>query len=145
MKRVQESMSSPVAAFSEETCLVVAVEAMRTRHVRHLCVVRQTRVVGIVSDRDVKRALPSALAGAVRMDYEAILEETPLSRVMSRAPVCIASQAPLARAVSLMLEHRISALPVVDDGVLVGMLTETDCLRALGGLLDDDAEPRSVA
>lgn len=134
--RVKESMSSPVTSFTEETCLGVAVDTMRARHVRHLCVLRGQRVVGMVSDRDVKRALPSTLAGAVRMDYEAILNETPLSRVMTRAPICISSHATLGEAVAVMLERKISALPVLDDGVLVGMITETDCLRALGGLLE---------
>lgn len=129
-------MSSPVASFTEETCLGVAVDTMRVRHVRHLCVLRGQRVVGMVSDRDVKRALPSALAGAVRMDYEAILNETPLSRVMTRAPICISAHATLGEAVAVMLARKISALPVLEEGVLVGMITETDCLRALGGLLD---------
>lgn len=146
MRRVDEIMNRPAVAFSEETCLGVAVDTMRARHLRHLCVVRELRVVGVVSDRDVKRALPSTLGGALGADYEAILNGTPLSRVMTREPTCISSDAPFREAVRLMLELKISALPVVHDGALVGIITETDCLRALAGLLlerTDEKEKRA--
>jgi len=135
-RMVSEWMTVPVVSVAEDTPVGAAINAMRARHLRHLCVVRGSALVGIVSDRDIKRALPSPLSGACAQDYEAILDKTLVSRVMTREPTSIAPEALLRDAVRAMLELKVSALPVIrHEAGLVGIITESDCLRALGDLL----------
>jgi CBS domain-containing protein len=105
---------------------------MTIGRIRHLPVVLDGRVVGIVSQRDLFRAaISSALKASpsVQLDW------------LSKIPICDAMTAPvytaepdwsLRRAVALMLEKRIGCLPVVERGEVIGLLSESDCLRFLG-------------
>jgi acetoin utilization protein AcuB len=114
-----------------------AVELVIGRHIRHMPVLDATgRLVGIATDRDVKRALPSPLSATAADEYEAILDTTPLSRVMTREPLTVSPDASMAEAVRLLLDNRIGGLPVVEGGRLVGILTERDVLRACVDLLE---------
>ena len=88
------------------------------------------RLVGIVTDRDVRRALPSPLMDADPTERDAMVDNTPVSRVMTREPLTVEPGSPLTAAVRLICERKIGALPVVDDGRLVGIFTQTDALRA---------------
>lgn len=115
-----------------------ATEVREARHllhhygIRHLPVVDDGRLVGIVSDRDVRiddRSLHQ-LAALERLD-QAAGEGKPVEAVMSTAPQVVDGDQPVAAAARLMLSRRISGLPVVDDGVLVGIITTTDCMLAL--------------
>ena len=88
---------------------------MHTYGIRHLPVVMKGRVVGMLSDRDVRSALPGRQVGDV----------------MSAPPQTASPDDTIEAAARLMLSRHISALPVVDfDGRLVGMITTTDCLLA---------------
>lgn len=110
-------------------------EARRLLHhsgIRHLPVVDDGRLVGIVSDRDVRiddRSLHQ-LAALERLG-QAAGEDKPVEAVMSPDPHVIDGDQPIATAARLLLSRRISALPVVDDGELVGIITTTDCMLAL--------------
>ena len=114
-----------------------AVELVIGRHIRHMPVLDGAgHLVGIATDRDVKRALPSPLSATAADEYEAILDTTPLSRVMTREPLTVAPETSLADAVNIMLNNRIGGLPVVENGKLMGILTERDVLRVCVELLD---------
>jgi CBS domain-containing protein len=114
-----------------------AVELVIGRHIRHMPVIDGAgHLVGIATDRDVKRALPSPLSATAADEYEAILDTTPLARVMTREPLTVAPETSLAEAVNIMLNNRIGGLPVVENGKLMGILTERDVLRVCVELLD---------
>jgi CBS domain-containing protein len=93
--------------------------------------------VGIVTDRDVKRATPSVLAGVAEDEYDTALLNITVSQFMTRDPVTVSQQSGLRAAVSVLIDTKIGALPVVDDGRLVGILTESDILRIAHDLLSD--------
>jgi len=93
------------------------------------------RVVGLISDRDVHRFAPSLLAKITPEEYNAIFENTPLERVMTRDPVTVTPDTPLHEAVEMMRQKRLGCLPVVEDGRLVGIITKADLLQILHGLL----------
>ena len=114
---VGEKMVTGLATVSEDTTLEHAGELMLSIGVRHAPVVGQGRLIGLISDRDIHRA-----AGSGR-DPKARVEE-----VMTREVVTLKSDERLSRAAELLLRHRVSALPVVDDEFLVGMITLTDLL-----------------
>lgn len=117
--KVRECMTVDVVTVTAATTVTGAAQLMRSSGVRHLPVLHAGELVGIVSDRD--------LLGA--HDEAAQLQR--VSTVMSSPVNTIDADQPLADAVRTILSRRISALPVLEDGRLAGILTTTDCLLAL--------------
>jgi acetoin utilization protein AcuB len=95
--------------------------------------------VGIVTDRDVQSTLPSPLSAAAPEEYEALLETTPLERIMTRQVVTVAADDLAAEAVETLLAYKIDGLPVLENGRLVGIFTVRDALRAYLQLLRECA------
>jgi acetoin utilization protein AcuB len=122
---------NPVTA-DPEMPLRQAVGLMRERKIRHLPVVENGgRLVGILTDRDVKHAaLVPALAEHLPWDLRR-LKSLRVRDVMTWSVVTTNPEAPLAQAGLTMFQRRIGSLPVVEEGRLVGILTETDVLAAL--------------
>jgi len=117
--KVREYMTVDVTTVTATTTVTGAAQLMRSSGVRHLPVLHAGELVGIVSDRD--------LLGA--HDEAAQLQR--VSTVMSSPVNTVDADQPLADAVRTILSRRISALPVLEDGRLAGILTTTDCLLAL--------------
>jgi acetoin utilization protein AcuB len=140
-RTVGEGMTSDVVTLLESDTLRAAVELELSRHIRHIPVLDgRGAVVGIVTDRDIKRILPSPLAPPAPEVYESLLDATLVSRVMTREPYTIDVATPVAAAVRIILERKVGGLPVVKDGVLVGMFTQSDALRSYLQLLDGEAD-----
>jgi acetoin utilization protein AcuB len=134
---VAEAMTASVVTISSEQTLLEALTALRAHRIRHLPVVDGSTLVGIITDRDVKRATPSVFSGD-RDEFDRVLASTTVSHVMTRALITVAPETPLRRAVDIFLDRRIGALPVVDGGRLVGILTDIDILRVACDLLPPD-------
>ena len=131
---VRDVMHADVVSVPPGAPLSEAFGLMRRRGIRHLAVLEAGALVGIVSDRDLKRALPpgaSASAGPA-----ADMAALPVERVMTRPVITTGPAISVEDAGRLMVDRKISALPVTEGGRLVGMLTETDVVallvRALG-------------
>ena len=109
-----------------------AVNLMRDRKIRHLPVVEDGgRLVGMLTDRDVRHAaLVPALAQHLPWELRR-LKSLRIRDVMTWSVVTTHPEATLAQAGVIMFQRRIGSLPVVEEGRLVGILTETDVLRAL--------------
>jgi acetoin utilization protein AcuB len=117
---VRDVMQRAVVTVAPDTPLDEVVARARSRGIRHLPVLAGEALVGIVSDRDLKRAaVPGAGAPAARTAQD----------VMSRAVITIGPMFAVEDAARTMVEERISALPVTEDGRLVGIVTETDVLH----------------
>jgi acetoin utilization protein AcuB len=130
--QIREWMSPDPVTVSPTTTVREARRLLHYYGVRHLPVVSDDRVVGMVSDRDVRieDADLSRIAGvgqvATVLGSSRLVED-----VMSAPPYVIAMEETVESAARLMLSRRISALPVVDrEGGLVGVITTTDCLLA---------------
>ena len=80
--RVGDYMTREPITASEDTSMKDAMLLLRTHRIRHLPVANGTMLVGMVSDRDIRRASPSLLSGIDKSNYEQVVEETPISRIM---------------------------------------------------------------
>jgi acetoin utilization protein AcuB len=115
-------------------------DLMREVDVRHIPVVQQDALVGMVSDRDLARVDMARLlklegAGALRDELA-----TPIVQIMSSDVICVEPEAEVAEVIALLLEHRIGALPVVEAGTreVRGIISYVDVLRVLQGLLEQE-------
>lgn len=132
MATVREWMSPDPITITPGTTVWEARMLLHQQGVRHLPVVEGDRVVGMISDRDVRidEALFKKLAAMSELG-EAFGRERLVEAVMSAPVYTIAPDEPVDAAARLMLSRRISALPVIDPELgLVGVITTTDCLLA---------------
>lgn len=132
----------PVTARPDDT-LADALRLTREHRVRHLPIVLQDgALAGIVSDRDIRLAMPSPLTVA-DAERKSFLERTSIAAVMSREVVTVLPRDTIEDAAKSLYMHRIGAVPVVEaSGRLVGILSETDILHAFVQILGG-AEPHS--
>jgi len=134
--RVRDFMTRNPLTLRQDDLLRQAVEVVMVRRIRHIPVLDEKgSLVGIVTDRDVQGTLPSPLSAAAPEEYEALLETTPLARIMTKNVITVGADDLAAEAVETLLADRIDGLPVVDDGRVVGIFTVRDALRAYLELL----------
>ena len=133
--KIRDRMQTDVISLQADEPLINAVEATASARIRHIPILDGERLVGILSENDIKHATPSALIQGNEALYRRILTETPVSRVMRRAPITIGPDATMGRLVRLMLENKIGAVPVVEGDKLVGIISELDVLRSYLELL----------
>lgn len=128
--RVADCMTASPLTVSPQTSLREALELMMRKHVRHLPVVDAgAKLVGMVTDRDLRRVSPSPLAPSAREEAMAAMDTTSVEKVMVREPTTVRVDQPLSDAVKVMVEKKYGALPVVQGGRLVGILSQIDVLR----------------
>jgi CBS domain-containing protein len=133
--RIRDLMQTDVVTVDVAAHLDVAEELMRIDRIRHLPVVADGRLVGVITQRDLLRATLPSTAGATPMAEQRWLARIPVRQVMAAEVLSAHPDADVRHAVELMLRERVGCLPVVQDGVLLGMLSESDCLRYLAQLL----------
>ena len=134
--RVREVMTPGVVTLEETATCHDAVARMVRHRVRHLPVVGQDGAPrGIVTDRDLRHQLfaPDTFRQIGTVSVERLMSEVPVSRVMSSPVVSVDAEAELGEAARIMEEEKLGSLPVVEQGRLVGIVTETDLLRQIVG------------
>ena len=141
---VQDVMTKEVVSVSPSTVLLDAALLLRASAVRHLPVVEDGRLVGILTERDVQRCAPSRLIPITEDGYNAVFAETTVGRVMTREPKTVSSLTPLREAIKVMRQGKYGCLPVVDDGALVGILTRGDLIDALQRVLTEKTIAKDV-
>ena len=129
--RVRELMTAKPITVDPETPMLQARQRMAEERIRHLVVVDGTRVVGIVTDRDIRLNLPSPATSLSVWELNYLLAQLTVGGVMSATVIVVDPERPVAEAARIMIDHKIGALPVVDEGRLVGILTESDFVRAM--------------
>lgn len=141
--RVEKCMQRRPVTVSPQDTLRGAWQIIRERRVRHLPVVERGRLVGIVTDRDLRQALPSRAVGLEIHEAPHLAEKVRIWEVMARAVVTISREAPIEEAARLLLKYRIGGLPVLKGETLVGIITKTDLLRAF--LSQSGSSPQSAS
>lgn len=133
---IQERMTHPVITIRPETSMQEAYNLMRDKKIRRLPVVeKHDRLVGIVCESDVLRASPSDATSLSVWEIHYLLSKLKVEQIMTREVVSVAEDTPLEEAACIMSDRKIGGLPVVRDGKVVGIITETDLFRAFLELL----------
>jgi CBS domain-containing protein len=144
--RVRDIMTSPAIVVTPETTLPVATALMKDKQIRHLPVVENGRVVGMVSRGDLREASISASINADQYELHFLLSRLTVGKLMTRKVFTVTPDAPVVHVAELMTENKIAGLPVVDpEGVVIGIVTESDLLKMLARKLREAEEQIPVA
>ena len=132
---VKHRMTADPVSVSPDDTLADALRLTREHRIRHLPVVRDGVLAGILSDRDLRTAMPSPLE-AEDAERAARVGDTPVSGIMTAEVITAGPHDSVEDAAKLLCRHRIGALPVVDaHGALLGILSESDVLDAFVEIL----------
>jgi acetoin utilization protein AcuB len=131
LQRVRDLMTAEVATVRRNDQLTLADDIMRLGRIRHMPVLddRGDDVVGVLSQRDLFRGALARALGYGAHAQNKVMGLLVIKDVMTTDPITTTPDTTLADAARVMAENKIGCLPVVQDGKLVGMLTESDFLR----------------
>ena len=125
-------MSSDVISVEEEASMMKASVLMKENNIRRLPVIRKGKLVGLVTDTDFKEASPSKATTLDIYEISYLLSELKVKELMSKDVIYVKPDETIEFAAVLMLENKISGLPVINDQQkLIGVITETDIFKAL--------------
>jgi acetoin utilization protein AcuB len=123
-------MSRTVITTPSTTPVLEARALMQKERIRHLLVVDDGRLHGIVTDRDIRLNMASPATSLSVWELNHLLARLTVDTVMTRHVIAIDRERDAREAARIMLDHKIGALPVLDGEHLLGIITETDLLRA---------------
>ncbi len=127
---VGERMTRNPLTTTPDTTVTEALAYMRREKVRRLPVVdKKGKLVGIVSDKDLLYASPSPVTSLSVWEIHSLLAKLTVSEVMTKKVITATEDVPLEDAARTMADNKIGSLPVVRDGTLVGIITETDLFK----------------
>ena len=123
-------MRTPVF-LDEDDSMKTAMDILKDREIRHLPVLRGGgKLVGILTETDIKQASPSTATALEIREVYYLLDKIKVKQIMTKRPYTISPTAPIEEAAMVMRDKKIGCLPVMEEGRLVGILTETDILDA---------------
>lgn len=129
---VREWMSTNVVSVTLDTPITKAHAIMKAHVIRRLPVLEKGKLVGIITIGDVREAGPSQATTLSIWELNYLWSQILVSDIMTRDVLTITPDEPIINAARVMLEHKVSGLPVVEDsGKLIGIVTESDIFRML--------------
>lgn len=129
---VSQWMSKPVMTVEPSTLLKTAHQIMKDCKIRRLPVVKDGRLVGIITIGDLREASPSDATSLSVWELNYLWDQLTVEHAMTRDPVTVTPDSTILDAARLMLEKKISGMPVLDaQGHVVGILTESDIFKML--------------
>jgi len=130
MLQVKDLMSNTLEVVSPDAHLHDVLTKMNQAGFRHLPVVNNDKLVGIITDRDVRLALNSPVVDQQRdVKRESVLDEVPVKDCMTADPQCVSPDTAAHEVADLLSLNKFGAMPVVDEGKLVGMISYVDYLK----------------
>ncbi len=140
---VKERMKRDPVTVKKDDSFRYALKLIRKEGIRHLPVLDGKKLVGIITDRDLRQAAPSPATTLEVHELNYLLERLKIEAIMTKKVITVAPESSLLDAAKLLMVHKIGCLPVVEQEELVGIITEKDLLQALVELLEK-AEDISV-
>jgi len=132
---VGNRMSHPVIWITPDTPVHEALNLFKREHIRRAPVFKDKVMIGIVSDRDLLNASPSPATSLSVWELNYLLSKVTISEVMTRKVLTVEEDTPIEEAARIMADNKIGGLPVMRDGLVVGIITETDLFKIFLELL----------
>jgi len=126
---VGNRMSQPLVTVSPDLTLPDAFTLMKDKNIRRLVVVKDGKMVGLVTKNDLENAMPTKATSLSIWEINYLIDKIKVKDVMEKAVVTTTEDTPIETAAQLMVEHKVSALPVMRKDAVVGMITESDLFR----------------
>jgi CBS domain-containing protein len=132
MDTVRSWMSSPALVVDELTLLPDVRQRLKQQRVRRLPVLNASgQLVGIVTEGDINRVSDSHITDVRDYSLYHRVADLPIREIMTRTVVTVTPDTPILVVARLLLEHRIGGVPVLEDGQVIGMITESDLFRLI--------------
>lgn len=128
---VKERMSKPVITVTSDMPILDALKLLQRERIRRAPVVKEGKMVGIISDKDLLNAGPSDATSLSVWEMNYLLSKIRVSDVMTREVLTVNEDTALEEAARIMADNKIGGLPVMRDGHVVGLITETDLFKIL--------------
>lgn len=132
---VGERMSKPVVTIPPDLPISDALNLMKKERIRRMPVVKDGKLAGIVSDKDLLNASPSPVTTLSIWEMNYLLSKVTVAEVMARNVMTVTEDTPIEQAARIMADNKIGGLPVMDNGHVVGIITETDLFKVFLELL----------
>ena len=126
---VGERMSQPVISLSPDTPVHDALVMFKREHIRRAPVIKDGKMIGIVSERDLLNASPSPVTSLSVWEVNYLISKVKVKQVMSKKVKTVDADTPIEEAARIMADSKIGGLPVTRAGKVVGMITETDLFK----------------
>jgi acetoin utilization protein AcuB len=126
---IKGRMSSPVITVEPNLPIMDALELMKSKGIRRTPVMKDGKLVGIISDKDLLNAAPSDATSLSVWELNYLLGKITVAEIMTKDVFTVTEETPIEEAAYLMAAEKIGGLPVMSDGHLVGLITETDLFR----------------
>lgn len=132
---IDDLMTPDPATLAPEDTVRDAIDLLRSLDVRHVPIVRKGQLIGMLSDRDLREATLPTLHAFDDPDGARKVYEKPLADLMRSDVISVQPSADAADVIDLMIDYKVGAVPVVDDGALVGIVSYIDVLRVCRDLI----------
>jgi acetoin utilization protein AcuB len=126
---VKERMSQPVISVKPDLPIMEALKLMKSKNIRRTPVIKKGKLLGIISDKDLLNASPSAATSLSVWEINYLLSQITVKEVMTREVLTVDQDTPLEQAALIMADNKIGGIPVTDKGEVVGLITETDLFK----------------
>lgn len=129
---VRNRMTPNPTTVTTSTSVKDALDLVRSRRFRHLPVVDEAgKLAGITTEKDLVYASPRPHLSLSVFEIDYLLSRMTVEQVMKRDPIVVSPDLPIEEAARVMIDHRIGGLPVVENGELIGIISDTDIFRVL--------------
>jgi len=128
---VSDWMTRKVFIIAPDSSVSDAVKLMKEKKIKHIPVVKDERLKGIISDRDIREFMPSKATSLDVYELHYLLATTKVKEMMKTKVFTITADSPVEEAAMLMFDYNIGSLPVVEDGKVVGIISDRDIFRVL--------------
>jgi acetoin utilization protein AcuB len=132
MLLVENWMNPNVITVDADDSMLDATKLLKEHNIRHLPVLEKGKLVGVITDRDLKRASPSDATALEAHELLYLIANIKVREIMTKNPITVPYNYTIEEAAELLLQARISGMPVVDkDGDVIGTITQTDLFKVL--------------
>ncbi len=128
---VRKKMDTNVITITQDERATVAKKILKEKNIRHLPVVAGKKLIGLVTNMDIRKAEASPVPSLGIHELGDLLEKITVGEIMTRNIITISPDISIEEATTLLHDNKIGCLPVVEDGNLVGIITEDDVMEIL--------------